>query len=57
MIVEDVELRVQLSLTSHGDPIDCDHVWEPHLWEADQACCARCKSLAHWIDTREQIQP
>jgi hypothetical protein len=56
MIVEDVELSVQPSLTFHGDPIDCDHVWEPYLLEANRACCTRCRSLARWIDTREQTQ-
>jgi hypothetical protein len=56
MIVEDVELRVQPSSIFHGDPIDCDHIWEP-LWGTDRACCASCRALARWIDTREQIQP
>jgi len=54
MIVEDVELYVQPGLTSHVDPIDCDHLWEPHYCEVRRACCGRCQALARWIDTREQ---
>lgn len=53
MIVEDIELRVQPSLTCRKHPMDCDHVWEP-LWGTDHARCIACKSLAHWIDTWEQ---
>ena len=56
MIVENVELRVQPSLTFRGDPIDCDHIWEP-LWGTDRACCTSCMAHARWLDTREQILP
>lgn len=56
MIVEDVELRVQPGSIFHGDPIDCNHIWEP-LWGTDRACCTNCRAHARWIDTREQIQP
>lgn len=51
MHVEDVELRVRPSiLTFHGDPIDCDHVWEAHLMETGRAYCPRCGSLARWVN-------
>lgn len=51
MIVEDVELRVRPSLlTTHINPIDCSHFWEPHLWETGRAYCARCGSFARWVN-------
>jgi hypothetical protein len=50
MIVEDVELRVQPSLTFHGDPINCDHFWKPDLCETGQVCCSRCRSRARWVN-------
>jgi len=56
MIVEDVELRVQPSSAFQGDPINCDHIWEP-LWGTNRACCTSCRSHARWFDAREQIQP
>jgi hypothetical protein len=56
MIVEDVELRVQPGLTSHIDPISCDHIWEPHFCETERAYCTRCAARARWIDIRGQIQ-
>ncbi len=59
MVVEDVELRTRPSvLAFHGDPIECDHIWEPHLWETGRAYCARCGSLALWVNdprTTEEI--
>ena len=49
MIVDAVELRTRPSLlTTHVDPIDCDHRWEPHLWETGRAYCPSCGSLARW---------
>lgn len=61
MIVENIELRAQPSLVaSHGDPVDCDHLWEPHLWETCRAYCSRCGSFACWVNdprAREEIRP
>jgi len=60
MIVEGVELRVRPGLSFHVDPIDCEHLWEPHLWEIARAYCPRCGSLARWVNdprAREEIQP
>ena len=51
MVVEDVDLCARPSiLTFQGDPIDCDHVWEPHLWETGRAYCPRCGSRARWVN-------
>jgi hypothetical protein len=51
MIVDNVELRSRPSiLTIHVDPMICDHVWEPHLWEHGGAYCSRCGSLARWVN-------
>jgi hypothetical protein len=51
MIVDDVELRTSPSfLTSHVDPIDCDHLWEPHLWDTGRAYCYCCGSRARWVN-------
>jgi hypothetical protein len=51
MIVEAVELRSRLgSLTTLIDPMGCPHLWEPHLWEAGRAYCARCGSKARWVN-------
>lgn len=51
MVVDEVELRTRPSLVAfHGDPIDCAHVWEPHLWETGRAYCARCGSSARWAN-------
>jgi hypothetical protein len=58
MIIEDVELCVQPSLTCHGDPINCDHLWVPHPRETNHACCTYCGSRARWINApyaREKI--
>lgn len=56
MLVEDIELRWQPSiLGAYADPIGCDHAWEPHLWEIGRVVCARCGSLARWVnDPRAQ---
>jgi hypothetical protein len=49
MIVDDVDLRSRPSiLRTHRDPMDCDHVWEPHLVETGRAYCPRCGSCARW---------
>ena len=48
MIVDGVELRVHPGLRFHVDPMGCDHVWEPHLWESGRAYCPRCGSFARW---------
>lgn len=54
MVVADVELRSEPSLlTCHVDPMSCDHRWEPHLLEAGRAYCARCGSLARWVNDPE----
>jgi hypothetical protein len=50
MVVEDVELRVRPGLLFHSDPMGCDHVWEPHLWDTGRAYCARCGSSARWVN-------
>jgi hypothetical protein len=51
MVVEDVELRSRPGvLTTLVDPMDCDHFWEPHLWETGRAYCARCGSHARWVN-------
>ena len=51
MIVEDVELRARPSIIPlQVEPIDCDHVWEPHLWEISRAYCPRCGSFARWVN-------
>jgi hypothetical protein len=55
MVVEDVELRIQPGLTFPGDPIDCDHIWEPRFSETERAHCVCCTAHARWIDTRKQI--
>jgi hypothetical protein len=58
MIVDDVELRVRPSIVQFQiDPMNCDHVWEPHLWDTGRAYCARCGSLARWVnDPRSEIR-
>ena len=53
MIVEDIELYVLPSAVPSCNPIDCDHLWEPHLLESNRAHCMRCMSRARWINTRE----
>lgn len=51
MVVEDIELRTQLGvLLSLVDPMTCDHVWEPHLWETGRAYCPSCGSIARWVN-------
>jgi hypothetical protein len=56
MVVEDVELRSRPGLTFHIDPMVCDHVWEPHLWERGRAYCACCGSYARWINDPRAIE-
>ena len=48
MVVDDVELRSRPGFA--GDPIDCGHVWEPHLWDTGRAYCPRCGSFARWVN-------
>lgn len=51
MIVEDVDLRTRPGIVAFSaDPMDCDHVWEPHLYETGRAYCARCGSFARWVN-------
>ena len=50
MVVDDVELRVRPGFLSHGDPLACDHVWEPHLWDTGRAYCPCCGSFARWVN-------
>lgn len=51
MVVEDVELRTQPgTIRFKFDPMSCDHVWEPHLWDTGRAYCARCGSFARWVN-------
>jgi hypothetical protein len=53
MIVEDVELCVLPSATPCRNPIDCNHLWEPHFLETNRAHCRRCRSCARWVNRRE----
>ena len=59
MVVADVELRSQPSvLKFQANPMDCDHLWEPHLWEFGRAHCPCCGSFARWVnDPREREEP
>ena len=50
MMVDDVELRSRPGIANLRDPIDCDHLWEPHLWEIGRAYCPRCGSIARWVN-------
>jgi hypothetical protein len=51
MIIEAVELRSRPGIvTFKADPIACDHVWEPHLWEVGHAYCPQCGSIARWVN-------
>lgn len=51
MIIEDVELRPRPSIFAfRADPMDCDHRWEPHLYETGHAYCPHCGSLARWVN-------
>jgi hypothetical protein len=50
MVIDDVELRSGPSLWATVHPMGCDHVWEPHHWEHGHAYCARCGSLAQWVN-------
>ena len=51
MIVEDVELRTRASLVlSLKDPLGCEHVWEPHVWDMGRAYCMQCGSRARWVN-------
>ena len=46
MIVTDVELCTRPTIIRfQADPIDCDHVWEPHLYDDGRAYCPRCGSF------------
>ena len=59
MVVDAVELSTRPSLLqSHRDPISCEHLWEPHVWERGRAYCNRCGSLARWAnDPRLEDRP
>ena len=50
MIVEDIQLRTRpcAFVKFKAEPMDCDHLWEPHLWETGRAYCAQCGSNARW---------
>ena len=51
MIVENIEPRFGPSLVPFQmDPMACEHLWEPHLWETGRAYCARCGSFARWTN-------
>lgn len=57
MIIEDVDLRVRPSfVTFQNNPIDCSHVWEPHLWETGRAYCQCCGSLARWVNDPRAVE-
>lgn len=57
MIIEDVELRSRPALLSfYEEPVDCGHVWEPHLWEMGRAFCARCGSFARWVNDPRAVE-
>ena len=58
MVVVDIELRARPSvLSSHVDPMECDHFWEPHFWETGRAYCPRCGSFARWVnDPRAHVE-
>lgn len=34
-----------------SEPTECEHAWEPHLWERARAYCPRCGSFA------DRVQP
>ena len=49
MIVDDIEPCARPSLLKfYSDPMECEHRWEPHLWETGRAHCPRCGSYARW---------
>lgn len=48
MIIGEVELRARPGYEK--DPMQCDHVWEPHLWDDGRAYCNRCGSFAQWVN-------
>ena len=50
MVVEDIELRARPELIKLVEPMECEHRWEPHLWETGRAYCPRCGSLARWVN-------
>ena len=51
MVVVDVEPRSRPGfLASLSDPMSCDHLWEPHLWDHGRAYCSRCGSFARWVN-------
>jgi len=59
MIVDDVELGARPStIRFKADPLTCDHVWEPHLWDHGRAYCPHCGSFARWAnDPRLETVP
>jgi len=51
MVVEDVELRSRPGMIKTlVEPMECEHRWEPHLWETSRAYCPRCGSCARWVN-------
>jgi len=51
MIVDDVELRAcSGTLRFSAEPLTCDHLWEPHLWDNGRAYCPHCGSFARWVN-------
>lgn len=51
MVIDDVELRVRPSFVLfEAEPMDCDHAWEPHIYEHGRAYCPSCGSFAHWVN-------
>jgi hypothetical protein len=53
MIVADIEPRVRPAspfVMFKNDPMACEHVFEPNLWEHGGAYCALCGSLARWVN-------
>jgi hypothetical protein len=59
MIVIDVDLRSRPStIRFKTDPLSCEHLWEPHLWDDGRAYCPRCGSFARWTnDPRLETVP
>jgi hypothetical protein len=58
MIIEAVELNVPgRGLKFEAPAANCQHEWEPHLWEHGRAYCARCGSFARWINDPRLSRP
>lgn len=58
MVVDNVELRSRPGVIGFsGDPIDCGHLWEPHLWDTGRAYCSRCGSFARWLNDPRAQEP